>query len=56
MGIAQQAVLPVAALLVICCTFLGHGAVLAAGAVTALAVATGVTLTARRAGRARLTP
>ncbi|OSZ61398.1 hypothetical protein OQI_05725 [Streptomyces pharetrae CZA14] len=55
-GIAQQAVLPAAALLVICCTFLGHGAVLAAGGVTALAVATGVTLTARRAGRTRLTP
>ena len=54
-GIAQQAVLPVAALLVICCTFLGHGAVLAAGVVTALAVAAGVTLTARRTGRGRLT-
>jgi low temperature requirement protein LtrA len=46
-GIAQQLVLPVTALLVICCTFLGHWAVLAAGLVSALAVATGVTLTAR---------
>ncbi|WP_043501690.1 low temperature requirement protein A [Streptomyces glaucescens] len=55
-GIAQQAVLPVAALLVICCTFLGHGAVLAAGVVTALAVAAGVILAARGTGRARLAP
>ncbi|MFJ8790086.1 low temperature requirement protein A [Streptomyces sp. NPDC102462] len=46
-GIAQQLVLPAAALLVICCTFLGHWAVLAAGIVAALAVTTGVTLTAR---------
>ncbi|MFI9341495.1 low temperature requirement protein A [Streptomyces sp. NPDC052773] len=50
-GIAQQAVLPVTALLVICCSFLGRWAVLAVGVVTALAVATGVTLTARRAAR-----
>jgi low temperature requirement protein LtrA len=50
-GLAQQAVLPVTALLVICCTFLGHWSVLAAGAVTALAVVTGVSLTARRAAR-----
>ncbi|GHD91744.1 low temperature requirement protein A [Streptomyces naganishii] len=48
-GIAQQLVLPSTALLVICCTFLGAWAVLAAGLVSALAVATGVTLTARRA-------
>ncbi|WP_329553460.1 low temperature requirement protein A [Streptomyces sp. NBC_00696] len=48
-GIAQQLVLPVAALLVICCTFLGHWAVLAAGIVSALTVAVGVTLTARMA-------
>ncbi|GGT37744.1 membrane protein [Streptomyces chromofuscus] len=47
-GIADQLVLPTAALLVICCTFLGHWAVLAAGVVSALAVVTGVTLTARR--------
>ncbi|MEU6507197.1 low temperature requirement protein A [Streptomyces sp. NPDC046942] len=52
-GITQQLVLPVTALLVICCTFLGHGAVLAAGLVSAAAVATGVTLTARMVGRER---
>jgi low temperature requirement protein LtrA len=46
-GTAQQLVLPVTALLVICCTFLGHRAVLAAGVLTALAVAAGVTLTTR---------
>lgn len=46
-GIAQQLVLPVTTLLVICCTFLDRWAVLAAGLVSALAVATGVTLTAR---------
>ncbi|WP_210588358.1 low temperature requirement protein A [Streptomyces sp. GESEQ-35] len=50
-GIAQQLVLPTTALLVICCTFLGEWAVLAAGLVSALAVATGTTLTARAAGR-----
>ncbi|OIJ67603.1 low temperature requirement protein A [Streptomyces mangrovisoli] len=48
-GIAQQAVLPVTALLVICCTFLRDWAVLAAGLVCALAVAVGTTLTARTA-------
>ncbi|MFF4752540.1 low temperature requirement protein A [Streptomyces sp. NPDC002514] len=48
-GTAQQVVLPLAALLVICCTFLGHWAVLAAGIVTALAVAVGIALTAGRA-------
>ncbi|OLZ67818.1 hypothetical protein AV521_23310 [Streptomyces sp. IMTB 2501] len=52
-GIAQQLVLPVTALLVICCTFLGDWAVLAAGLVSAAAVATGVTLTARMTGRER---
>ncbi|MEU6774154.1 low temperature requirement protein A [Streptomyces sp. NPDC046759] len=53
-GIAQQLVLPVTALLVICCTFLGGDrAVLAAGLVSAAAVAAGVTLTARMAGRKR---
>ncbi|MET9256607.1 low temperature requirement protein A [Streptomyces sp. NPDC003717] len=46
-GIAEQLVLPTAALLVICCTFLGDWGVLTAGVVLALAVATGVTLTAR---------
>ncbi|MES5821886.1 low temperature requirement protein A [Streptomyces sp. RG80] len=50
-GIAQQLVLPTTALLVILCTFLGDWAVPAAGVVSALAVATGVTLTARMAGR-----
>ncbi|GAB2754753.1 low temperature requirement protein A [Streptomyces bullii] len=54
-GISQQLVLPTTALLVICCTFLGHWAVLAAGIVSALAVATGTTLTARRAARATRT-
>ncbi|MFG3022154.1 low temperature requirement protein A [Streptomyces sp. NPDC048254] len=52
-GIAQQLVLPMTALLVICCTFLGDWAVPAAGLVSALAVATGTTLTARAAGRGR---
>lgn len=52
-GIAEQSVLPTAALLVICCTFLGDMAVLVAGVVLALAVAAGVTLTARRTGRTR---
>ncbi|MFF8973137.1 low temperature requirement protein A [Streptomyces sp. NPDC014995] len=51
-GLTQQLVLPVTALLVICCTFLGEWAVLAAGLVSALSVATGTTLTARRAARA----
>ncbi|MFD4575649.1 low temperature requirement protein A [Streptomyces sp. NPDC058417] len=55
MGIAQQAVLPATALLVICCTFLGHWAVLVAGVVCALAVAVGTVLTARTAGRATRT-
>ncbi|MGW0944042.1 low temperature requirement protein A [Streptomyces sp. NPDC002623] len=50
-GLAQQLVLPVTALLVLCCTFLGEWAVLAAGLVSALAVATGTTLTARMAAR-----
>ncbi|QQM41488.1 low temperature requirement protein A [Streptomyces liliifuscus] len=50
-GTAQQLVLPVTALAVALCTFLGDWAVLAAGVVTALAVAVGVTLTARMAAR-----
>ncbi|MFJ9892576.1 low temperature requirement protein A [Streptomyces sp. NPDC091280] len=49
-GLAQQLVLPVAALLVLCCTFLGSWAVLAAGLVSALTVAVGTTLTALSAG------
>ncbi|WP_416519598.1 low temperature requirement protein A [Streptomyces achromogenes] len=52
-GLAQQLVLPVTALLVICCTFLGDWAVLAAGLVSAASVATGVVLTARPATRER---
>ncbi|GHI07033.1 membrane protein [Streptomyces cellostaticus] len=52
-GITQQLILPVTALLVICCTFLGDWAVLAAGLVSAAAVVTGVTLTARMAARER---
>ncbi|MEU6283384.1 low temperature requirement protein A [Streptomyces sp. NPDC047028] len=55
-GIAQQLVLPGTALLVICCTFLGTWAVLAAGLVSAAAVATGTTLTARMASRNRTLP
>ncbi|MGW0577346.1 low temperature requirement protein A [Streptomyces sp. NPDC002920] len=51
-GLAQQLVLPVTALLVICCTFLGDWSVFTAGLVTALSVVTGVTLTARTAARA----
>jgi low temperature requirement protein LtrA len=52
-GIAQQLVLPTASLLVILCTFLSSWAVLASGLVCALAVAVGVTLTARMAARER---
>ncbi|MEW2620725.1 low temperature requirement protein A [Streptomyces sp. NPDC048106] len=52
-GIAQQLVLPVTALLVLCCTFLGGWSVLTAGLVCAAAVATGVFLTARTTGRGR---
>ncbi|MFJ1809920.1 MULTISPECIES: low temperature requirement protein A [unclassified Streptomyces] len=50
-GLPQQLVLPVTAALVICCTFVGEWAVLAAGLVSALAVATGTTLTARLVAR-----
>ncbi|HEY8983583.1 MAG TPA: low temperature requirement protein A [Streptomyces sp.] len=50
-GLAQQAVLPGAAVLVLCCTFLGSWAVPAAGVVAALTVVTGTTLTARMAAR-----
>ncbi|MFA3875210.1 low temperature requirement protein A [Streptomyces sp. MMCC 100] len=52
-GIAEQLVLPTAALLVLACTFLGGEAVLVAGVVLTLAVAAGVTLTARRTERER---
>ncbi|MFI6371246.1 low temperature requirement protein A [Streptomyces sp. NPDC050546] len=48
-GITQQLVLPMTALLVICCTFLGDWAVLAAGVVCALSVAAGEALAARPA-------
>ncbi len=53
-GAAQQLTLPVSALVVLGCTFAGHWAVLAAGIVATLTVATGTTLSARaaRAGRA----
>ncbi|MFJ1974502.1 low temperature requirement protein A [Streptomyces sp. NPDC087903] len=51
-GPAQQLVLPTAALLVICCTFLGDWSVLAAGLVSAAAVTAGETLSARMARRA----
>ncbi|MFB7502407.1 low temperature requirement protein A [Streptomyces broussonetiae] len=54
-GITQQLVLPVTALLVICCTFLGHWAVPAAGLVSAAAVTTGTALTARTARGERTT-
>lgn len=50
-GTAQQLVLPVTALVVALCTFLGDWAVFAAGVVAALAVVVGVTLTARMASR-----
>ncbi|MFE7898898.1 low temperature requirement protein A [Streptomyces sp. NPDC057424] len=50
-GITRQLVLPTTALLVICCTFLGHWAVFAAGVVCALSVAAGETLAARPAVR-----
>ncbi|MFD3308903.1 low temperature requirement protein A [Streptomyces sp. NPDC058694] len=50
-GTAQQLVLPVTALAVALCTFLGDWAVLAAGVVAALAVVVGVTLSARMAAR-----
>ncbi|MGI5426426.1 low temperature requirement protein A [Streptomyces sp. CA-179760] len=48
-GITQQLVLPATALLVICCTFLGDWAVLAAGVVCALSVVAGEALAARPA-------
>jgi len=46
-GLAQQAVLPGAALAILLCSFAGRWAVLAAGLVASAAVAVGVTLTAR---------
>jgi hypothetical protein len=52
-GIAQQLVMPTTALLVIVCTFLGDWAVFSAGLVSALAVATGTTLTARMVAKER---
>ncbi|MET8980543.1 low temperature requirement protein A [Streptomyces sp. NPDC004539] len=50
-GLVQQAVLPGAAVLVLCCTFLGRWAVLGAGLVATLTVVTGTTLTARMVAR-----
>ncbi|MFH9014859.1 low temperature requirement protein A [Streptomyces sp. NPDC017943] len=56
-GIGQQMVLPTTALLVICCTFLGDWAVLAAGLVCALSVVAGEALATRRtAGRSGAAP
>jgi low temperature requirement protein LtrA len=49
-GTAQQTVLPLAALAVVICTFLGHWAVLAAGIVAAVTVAVEVALSARGHG------
>ncbi|MER7625748.1 low temperature requirement protein A [Streptomyces sp. NPDC126503] len=46
-GLAQQLVLPIASLAILLCSFAGRWAVLAAGVAAALAVVTGVTLTAR---------
>ncbi|GAQ62155.1 low temperature requirement protein A [Streptomyces scabiei] len=46
-GTTRQAVLPLSALAVVGCTFLGHWAVPAAGLVAAATVAVGVTLTTR---------
>ncbi|GAA3394660.1 low temperature requirement protein A [Streptomyces roseoviridis] len=54
-GIAQQSVLPLAALVILMCTFAGHWAVLAAGLVAAAAVAVGVTLTATNPATRRTT-
>ncbi|MFH8532972.1 low temperature requirement protein A [Streptomyces tendae] len=54
-GLAEQLVLPTAALLVLGCTFLGDQAVLVAGIVLALTVAVGVSLTAWRTERERRT-
>ena len=47
-GPAQQLVLPVSSLAVLACTFAGHWAVLAAGLVASVTVATGVALTTRQ--------
>ncbi|MFE2095582.1 low temperature requirement protein A [Streptomyces sp. PTD9-10] len=54
-GISQQLVLPGTALVVVCCTFLGEWAVLAAGLVCAASVVVGVTLTTRTVSRGRRT-
>lgn len=51
-GLTQQPVLPVTALLVICCAFLGEWAVPAAGLVTVSAATTRTTLMARAEARA----
>jgi hypothetical protein len=56
MGLAQRRVLPVAAVLVLCCTFPGDWAVLAAGIVTAPAAATGTTPTAPMISRESAAP
>ncbi|TVZ97952.1 low temperature requirement protein A [Streptomyces sp. BK340] len=54
-GISQQLVLPGTALVVVCCTFLGEWAVLAAGLVCAASVVVGVTLTTRTVSSGRRT-
>ena len=50
-GLAQQLTLPVAALVILLCTFAGRAAVPLAGGVAALTVAVGVTLKRRRPER-----
>ncbi|WP_329464729.1 low temperature requirement protein A [Streptomyces sp. NBC_01431] len=50
-GLAQQLTLPVAALVILLCTFAGRAAVPLAGGVAALTVAVGVTLKGRRPER-----
>ncbi|MEV5280031.1 low temperature requirement protein A [Streptomyces sp. NPDC051994] len=50
-GLAQQLTLPVAALVILLCTFAGRAAVPLAGGVAALTVAVGVTLQRRRPER-----
>ncbi|MGW1988616.1 low temperature requirement protein A [Embleya sp. NPDC001921] len=54
-GLAQQSLLPTAAVLVLLCTFLGAAAVPTAGAVAALTVAMGIVLSARQ-GEADVRP
>jgi len=55
-GPAEQLTLPLCAVLILLCTFLGHWAVLAAGLVATATVATGVLLGARTARSERRPP